>query len=185
MLRRISALLGATAAIAAILLLTADPAGAILTNDKVVCTGSAIITDDDGKQYPVDAADSKATVPKNGTAAWQGSVSPPTHNHTGEVVLELPLTDIELGAWGPSPNTGNEPSRTGTKNIPSAVEQLPPGEYVVSGFHRGDEGGCTGTVTVVIEGGILSTPAGIVSVVGTVLTGGLLGLASMAKGAVR
>ena len=157
----------------------AAPARATFTTNEVGCSGHATITGKNGKTYEVDAKDDEVKVPKDGTAAWQGAVTTVTHNHRGSVQLKLAFWGITLGSWGPSANAGGEPMKKGTKEIPSAVSLVPPGKYVVSGSHRGTEGGCSGNVTVEIEGSIFGSPVGIVSLGGTVLSA--LGLAVAAK----
>ncbi len=160
-------------------IVSAVPAGAEFTENKIGCSGSATITDG-AKTYRVSADQKEAKVPRKGTAEWQGAIATTTHNHKGEVRLSVAFWDITVGSWGPSPNAANEKSRSGTKKIPSALEQLPAGKYKLSGFHQGDEGRCAGKITVEVEGSILNIP-GIVSLAGTVLTGAGLAVAGKAK----
>ncbi|MDQ1445633.1 MAG: hypothetical protein QOI20_2097 [Acidimicrobiaceae bacterium] len=170
------------------LVVTAAPAAAVFTENQIGCQGSAVITADDGKTTSVDAKDASVKLPGSGAAKWSGAITTTTHNHSGEVKLKLAVFDIGLGSWGPSKNAGNASTASGTKKIPSALKQVPVGKYVLSGFHRGDEGGCAGHMTVELDGSPTSNAAGIVSLAGTVLTGALMALAAMAraaKGAVR
>jgi hypothetical protein len=163
----------------------APPAGAVFTENTIGCDGSAVITDDKGVTTNVNASDSTVKVPRKGSASYQGVVGTVTHNHFGEVKMKLAVFDIPLGSWGKSANAGNANKKVGVKKIPAAVEQLPAGKYVVSGFHQGDEGRCAGEVTVDLEGSLLSTPIGIVSAGGTLLTFLLMLFAAMAKGLVK
>jgi hypothetical protein len=166
-----------------VLLVSAAPASATFTKNTVGCKGSAVITDKDGKTFSIDAADSKVKVPKEGSAAWQGSLGTVTHNHSGSVSLKVGLAKIELGSWGPSANASNQGSQSGVKEIPAAVKQLLPGKYVVSGSHNGDEGGCAGSIVVEVEGSALGTPAGIGVLIGTVVTGAGLAFVALGKAA--
>lgn len=162
-------------------MLGAAPAGASFDDNTIGCDGAAALTADDGKQTTVRASDDEVAVPRSGTAAWQGSIATVTHNHRGAVDLALGPFSIQLDQWGPSRNVKDEASATGTKEIPSAVGSIPPGRYVVSGFHEGDEGRCSGSVIVVIEGSPLTNPAGAVAALGTLVTAALLALAARAK----
>ena len=164
--------------------LLAAPAGAEFDDNSIGCSGSAVITDDDGETTTINADDSKVTVPTSGSAAWEGSIGTVTHNHFGVVNLEVGPTSIELGGWGVSENDDDEDRASGTKELPSMLGGVPPGLYAVSGFHQGDEGRCSGAVTVEVEGNPLTHPAGAGAAVGTVVTGGLLALAGRPKGGV-
>ncbi len=159
-------------------LVPAGPAGAVLTSDTVGCSGSATITSTDGTAYQVDVGDEEAKVPREGSAAWQGGLSTVTHDHRGEVNLELPLGDVELGSWGPSANTEGKASASGAKELPSVLRDLPAGRYKVRGYHEGNEGGCTGHVTVEIDDFAFTNVAGVAGIGGTVLFAGLLAYAA-------
>ena len=158
--------------------MAAAPASAEFTTNTIGCGGSATVKAKNGKVYQLDANAAELTAPRDGTASWSGAITTVTHNHRGAVRLKLGPLSVTLGTWGPSPNAGNESKRSGIKQIPSIVSQVPPGKYVVTGFHRGTEGGCAGKVTIDLEGSIFSTPAGIVSVAGTVLSAVVLALAA-------
>jgi hypothetical protein len=180
--------LAAVGVFAGCLFFAAAPAAAVFTSNTVGCAGSAVITDDKGATTSINANDTTVKVPNNGSAAWQGSVGTTTHNHSGKVTLKFGLFDIPLGDWGISPNAGNSNRSSGIKEIPAAVKQLPVGKYVVEGHHKGDEGGCAGKVTVEVEGSAFSTPAGIVSVVGALVSGAAFvfsGFAGAVKGALQ
>jgi hypothetical protein len=156
-------LIGCIATVAGILT-TAVPAGAELTDNKIGCKGSAVVTDEDGETTSVDAEDTSATLAGNGSAAYEGSVATVTHDHFGEINLEVGPTSIEIGSWT-SANKGNENSKRGTKELPSAIGDIPPGKYDVNGFHQGNEGRCAGHLTVEITGSILASPISAASVV--------------------
>lgn len=144
-------------------LLSAGPAGAELTENTIGCAGSAVVTGDDGTTTEVDAEDASVVLPGNGEAAYQGSVSTVTHNHFGKINLEVGPTTIAIADWS-SANEGGEDTKRGTKELPSAVGDLPPGKYDLTGFHQGDEGRCAGRMTVEITGSILASPISAASV---------------------
>lgn len=141
----------------------ARPAAAELTENTIGCAGSAVVTDEDGGTTTVDAEDSTATLAGNGEAAYVGSVSTTTHDHFGEINLEVGPASIQIGSWE-SANEDDENEKRGTKELPSAVGDVPPGKYDVNGFHQGDEGRCAGHVTVEITGSILGSPISAASV---------------------
>lgn len=157
------------------------PAGAVLDDNTVGCGGHATITGSDGKTYEADANDSTIKVPQDGSVAWQGSVQTVTHNHAGEIKVKIGPFDVSIDSWA-SKNESGQPSKSGTRDMPSALKDLPPGSYEISGHHKGDEGGCSGHATIEVQGSILGNTAGVVSVAGTVITGLGLGLAGVAKG---
>lgn len=161
----------------------AGPAAAVLTENTVGCSGSAVITDPDGETYEADARDVSVEVPREGVASWKGSIGTVTHNHFGEVNLAVGPLDVQLGDWGPSRNADDESSSEGVEEIPDVLRYVVPGEYVVSGFHQGDEGGCKGHVVVAVDVSPFSTPAGMAAVTLTVLSGAGLVVSAIAKGA--
>jgi hypothetical protein len=170
----------ASGAVAVLVVLAsgAPPAGAELTVNEVGCAGSAVITPDDGgAPVTVDAEDDTVVLPAGaGDATYEGSVETVTHDHSGKIAVAVGPASIEIGSWS-SPNEGGEPSASGTKELPSALEQVPPGKYEVTGHHEGTEGRCEGRLTVEVGGSILSTPASAVS-----LGLGVLGLLVLALG---
>lgn len=148
----------------------ASPAGAVFEQNTIGCAGSAVITDPDGATYDVDAEDVAVDVPREGTAAYEGSIDVTTHNHVGAVDLDLGgQISVEMGSWGPSRNDGDETTDSGTKVLPDVLKIVPPGSYDVHGFHRGDEGLCVGSVRVNLLGSPLSDPIGIAAIAGTTL----------------
>ena len=174
----------AGAAVAAgVLVVSSAPAGAVFTQNGIQCAGEATITDPDGNTYPGRATDVAVEVPREGVADWSGSIGTVTHDHFGEINLAVGPVPVQLGKWGPSENDDDESSAQGTKEIPDLLQFVLPGEYVVSGFHQGDEGRCAGSVVVAVDVSPFSTPTGIGAMVLTVLSGlGLWGSA-MAKAA--
>lgn len=128
----------------------AAPAAAEFTSNDVGCAGSAVITDG-AKQYTIDAKDTVAKVSAAGTADYQGSVSTVTHHHSGSIRLKVGPAGVTLGSWGPSANASNQSSKAGTKKLPAALGDVPPGKYEVTGQHRGDEGGCAGRMTLDVQ----------------------------------
>lgn len=133
-----------------VLLIVGSPAGAVFSENTIGCQGSALITDENGMNYNIDAEDVRVTVPRNGSAQWQGSTGTPVHNHSGEIFLDLGLFDVPIDDWG-SANV-NELSANGTASLPDALGYAPPGIYAVAGFHEGDEGRCSGRIEIELEG---------------------------------
>lgn len=166
------------------LVVLAGPAAAEFEENTIGCAGSAVITSNDGATTEVSADDAKVTVPRSGVAAWEGSVDTVTHNHFGVVNLELGPATVELGGWGPTTNDKDESTKSGVRRLPSALGGVPPGRYVVSGYHQGDEGRCAGSIQVDVEGNPLTHPVSAGAAAGTVLTGGLLALAGRPNGGV-
>ena len=128
----------------------------------------------------VDAAtvDGVVTVPRSDSVSWQGSVAAPPGEYSGSVWVELPppFGEVEIDSWsGDSQTTAN--SGVHEYDLPSLV---PAGvEFVVGGEHMDTNGGCTGSVTMKIDGGPFSSPLTAVSLVGTALTGA--GMAAMLR----
>jgi hypothetical protein len=162
-----------------VLLGGAAPAAAEFTTNEIGCAGSAVITGDDGSTVTVDAADAKATVPSGGSAAYQGSVGTVTHHHSGSIDVAVGPASVELGSWS-SANDGNESTKAGTKELPAALGDLPPGKYELTGSHQGDEGRCAGRMTLEVAGSIVGSP---ISAGTSVLA--LIGLALLVLGVVR
>ncbi len=135
---------------------TGGPASAEFTENSIGCAGSAVIEGDAGSTS-VDAADKSVVLPVSGDAAYEGSVETITHNHFGEINLAVGPAAIQLGSWK-SKNDSDLGSKSGTKELPAALADVPPGKYEVSGFHQGDEGRCAGRMTIEVPGSILSSP---------------------------
>jgi hypothetical protein len=155
-------------------LLTASPAAAVFTTNTIGCAGSAVITDG-ATTYNADANDSVIKLPKQGSAAYQGSIQTVTHNHSGAIKLKVGVVSIPMGSWGPTANNSNQSASAGVKKLPSALGSVPPGKYDLTGYHKGDEGMCAGKATVEIGGSALASPAALGSLALTALTGvGLL-----------
>lgn len=129
------------------------PALAVFSENDIGCAGSAVITDPDGKTYNIDAEDTRVTIPREGSASWEGSTAGPVHNHSGEIFLDFDLFDVGIDSWG-SPNDGDDTEAAGVANMPQELKWAPPGIYTVAGSHSGDEGSCSGRVEIVLgEGG--------------------------------
>ncbi len=170
------------AAAGALVGLTAPPAGAVFTRDDVGCSGSADITGPDGATYHVDANDAEAKVPGAGSASWRGGLTTVTHDHQGEMRLHVgPAWEIQVAAWGPSPNATNQSAAQGVMELPSSLEEVPVGRYKLTGFHQGVEGGCAGEAVVEVEGRAFSNIAGISGIAGTVIFAALLAVAARPK----
>ncbi len=159
----------------------APPAGALLTSNEIGCDASTDITGEDGQRYHIDARDADATVPRNGTADWRGSLTTATHDHVGEVRLAVGSWDFGVGSWGPSANTASETSAQGSLELPSFLDDVPAGRYKLTGFHRGTEGTCVGEMEVEVEGTAFSNIAGISGLLGTGFFGALLLVSALAR----
>jgi hypothetical protein len=113
-----------------------------------------------------------------GTVRWRGATDEVVHNHNGEIVVDTGLSDIPIDDWG-SANKKNETRKRGTEELPTILKYLPPGTYLVSGSHSGDEGSCAGEIEITLEGGGIDTAWKIGGVGLTVLA--LLGLISAGR----
>lgn len=143
------------------------------------CTGSAVI---DGVTYGPnnDTPSNPIVIPidkDNVVAAWQGSVNFLNTNHHGSLGIVVGPWTIQIADWG-DPNSGDTRSADGLYNLdelkaqfPVAESLIPRGLYELSGFHQADGGRCDGRLMVKIDGDPLSSPLGIASVAGTVVTG--------------
>jgi hypothetical protein len=122
-------------------------------------------------------------VPLEDDVHWAGAINVPKPEsaYSGhiEVQLPFPLPSLRIDSWsGSSDSTGN----SGDKHykLPSSV---PRGvEFEVTGAHSQGGVNCTGTVKVKVAGGAFDSPAAPASLIGTVVTGGVLALAGRAKG---
>lgn len=159
----------------------AQPAGAVFTSNNIGCAGSAVITAKDGTVYNANANDSLIKVPRDGTVAYDGTITTVTHDHSGEIVMKIAMFAVPLGTWGPRHNGSNQAGASGVKDIPSAFAQVPPGKYRISGFHSGNEGRCDGWADIEIAGSPLTSPVGIVAVALTIASAIAFALAAFAK----
>lgn len=168
--------------IAASIASTAPPAAAAYTGpNEIGCDASVDITGGDGRRYHIDDEAESAKVPRNGTAEWRGSLTTATHDHFGDVRLQVGSFSYELGRWGPSANTASETSAQGSLELPSFLEEVPAGRYKLTGFHQGTEGRCVGEMEVEVEGTPFSNIAGISGLLGTGFFGALLLVSAMAR----
>jgi hypothetical protein len=155
-------------------------AGAVVSGSGLTCKGSAVITGADGKTYTISSDDTKAEIPREGSASYQGSTSPTSHDHHGSVWLEIGPGNVTVWSWS-GKNDSNKPGSAGVVKLPAGLKQAPPGEYRLAGDHSAKEGSCSGHITVVIKGGLLKTTTGKVAVAGTVLSAAGMVVAGMAK----
>lgn len=162
------------------LLLLPAVAGADVTGG---CTGVVVI---DNVQYGPqnDTPDNPIVVPdRTGvTAEWAGEVPFANTNFSGEAGIVVGPTTIRFASWSGA-NSEDIRTAAGTYSLDELKAALPvdvgvAGIYQVKGFHKADGGECTGMVFVKFEGNPLSTPLGIVSVVGLVIS--LIGLVAAA-----
>lgn len=128
----------------------------------------------------VDAAtaDGVITIPRKDTVDWQGSLAAAPGEYSGSVWVELPppFGEVELDSWaGNSQTTANAGSHT--YDLPSLV---PSGvEFTVAGEHVDQNGTCSGSIAVSVDGGAFDSPLTIVSLLGTAVTGA--GVAAMLR----
>lgn len=120
----------------------------------------------------IDAATATGviTIPRKDTVDWQGSVAAPPGVYSGSVWVELPppFGEVEVDSWsGDSQTTSNAGSHE--YDLPSLV---PAGvEITIAGEHADENGQCSGSVKVQLEGGAFDSPLTAVSLAGTALTG--------------
>jgi hypothetical protein len=129
--------------------------------------------------FTVDATTTEVIiVPRADTVQWQGSVAAPPGPYTGSVWVELPppFGRVEIDSWsGDSQTTSN--SGAHEYELPSLV---PAGvDIVVGGEHNDQNGTCSGSVTVQIDGGPFSSPLTAVSLAVTAAAG--VGMAALLR----
>ncbi len=153
----------------------ASPAQAVLITNELDCTASARVTGPEGTA-DLDVHDEAANLPREGTATWSAGMANPTADGRGRLVIEVGPAELEIASWDHV--TDHEGS--GAFALPELLASVPPGTYVLSGYHQGTEGRCEGRVDVTIGGqeSIASTTAGQLGVVGTMLFAALLGYAA-------
>ena len=147
-------------------------AAATFTTNTTNCAGSATIVgtgSDAGKTVSVNANDAKVTMLREGDVHWEGSVPTAIHDNQGNIVIHLGLVSVTAKTWGPSKNASNKVSKSGVARIPSALKLVPPGTYHMTGYNSSDEGTCAGSMDLRFTGSIVSSPVGIVAVIGTIL----------------
>ena len=152
-------------------LMGAPPAGATINSPNAIgCAGQAVIPEANGRTVTIDATQGTAHVPRtaSGPVTYSGSVKVITHNHHGYVAVVLGPFKIHFYSWQGA-NRSNKSSDSGQRKYPSELKDVPPGEYHVTGGHFAPEGSCTGEMTIIVDGGFLSNPAGIAALVGTIL----------------
>ena len=149
---------------------TAPPAGATINApNSIGCAGQAEIPTKGGT-ITINATQGTAHVPRSasGPVTYSGSVTTITHNHHGYVAVVLGPFKIHFYSWK-SANSSNKSSDSGQKKYPKELKDVPPGEYHVTGGHFAPEGSCTGEMTIIVDGGFLSTPFGLVALIGTIV----------------
>ncbi len=143
------------------------------------CTGSATI---DGVTYGPnnDTPANPIVVPidRDGVIAdWSASVGFENKNHHGELGIVIGPWTIRIAKWEGS-NEQDKRGNSGQYNLDDLKEQIPVpanliprGIYEVSGSHEASGGSCQGRVMVELAGDLFSSPLGIATVAGTVVTG--------------
>jgi hypothetical protein len=147
------------------------------------CDGSVTI---DGIEYGPnnDTPDNPIVIPDRSdvTAEWEGSVPFQNTNFRGEARLVIGPGKIQIASWE-GENADDLREGSGTYELDDLKAALPvdvgvTGIYEVDGVHEADGGTCKGNVFIKLEGNPLSTPLGIVSVLGLAIsTIGLVGAA--------
>lgn len=159
-------------------MIVVTPAGAAITGG---CAGEATI---DGVTYgPDNDTPSNAIVipdDDNATASWSGSVPFANTNFSGDAGIRVGPVVIEVADWDGT-NSDDVREASGEYSLGDLKAALPvdvgvAGIYEVIVDHSADGGSCRANVFVQFEGNPLSTPLGIFSVAGLVLSGlGLIG----------
>lgn len=150
-------------------------------DDGTGCDGTALFVDGteaDGSFTIVasDVGDETIVVPRADTVEWTGSVDAAPGEYEGWIAVDLPAPfgTVTIDTWsGDSATTSN----SGVEDydlpwlVPSGVD------VTIRGQHQDENGTCTGTVTVEIEGGPFDTPIAPISLGVTVVSGaGLLAM---------
>ncbi|MGH2808990.1 MAG: hypothetical protein ACRDKT_17135 [Actinomycetota bacterium] len=154
-------------------------AQARFTQNEIGCAGRATITSPGGGRVTVRATDTTATVPRQGSVAWQGSTKQVSKNHSGSITVRIGPGNVPVADWG-DPNDKGQTKKAGTRPMPAAFADVPPGIYLVSGKHTGDTGSCAGEIEVTITGDG-SAPWKPIALTGT----GLFAAATLAAGIAR
>ena len=149
-----------------------SPAMAAVTGG---CTGSATI---DGVEYGPDndTPANAIVIPDRDDveASWAGEVPFANTNFSGEAGIRVGPAIIKIADWKGA-NDGDVRSASGAYSLDDLRAALPvdvgvAGIYEVIVEHRADGGSCKANVFVKFEGSPLSTPLGIVSVIGLTLS---------------
>ena len=139
------------------------------------CEGSAVWLED-GLTIVAETDGGPYTIPRSDTVAWEGSVTNAPGAYSGSVWVDLPppFGKVEVDSWsGDSQTTSN--SGTHEYDFPSLV---PAGvEFTVSGEHFDENGGCSGSIALKIDGGPFDSPIAPISLGGTAVFALLTGLA--------
>jgi hypothetical protein len=160
----------------------AGPAGADVVTPPGACFGSGTWESTGQTETSPDHVPSDViAIPQQDTVAWTGQVGDGTGSERreigGEIRVQLPIGSVVVDDWGgESERYANEGEHT--YELPSAVIGI---EMTLSGTHS--EGGsevCSGSVGMVVEGGLFDNPLAAGAVGGLVVSGA--GLAFAAKG---
>ena len=139
------------------------------------CQGSAVWLED-GLAIAAETDGGPYTIPRSDTVAWEGSVASAPGVYVGSISVDLPppFGEVEIDNWsGDSETTSNAGSHE--YDFPSLV---PAGvEFEVSGEHIDENGGCSGSITLELDGGPFDSPIAPISLGGTAIFAILTGLA--------
>ena len=177
-IRRIAAVGGLGLALALVIAL---PASASLTGP---CSGSATIA---GVEYDAsyDTADNPIVVPEEREGLvipYEGAITVTNTNYLGAVGLVIGPVTVNIADWGLEENADDiRATNPGSQyRLGSEVNDIV-GLYQLTAFHDADGGSCDATAMVKLEGNPLSTPIGIGTTVGTVISAAGLAAAGMAR----
>ena len=173
--------LSRVAVVGAVIFLAATPASAQTEPPNATGPCQAQATLSNGVEVDPYVSSGVYEIPLSGTAQYSGAVTgsvTPPRPISGQVYIDGPLgTKISVfDDWTWSTPDSDLVNKSGSVDwdLPS---WLPRGtELTVSGVHNDVGLVCEGSVTFKLEGGFFDSPLGVVSVVGTVLSGiGLVG----------
>jgi hypothetical protein len=154
-------------------LLQSSPAHASLSGP---CFVTASVSGNDGGTFETINPQAKTgvyTVPITGSANYDGgiNVSVPEEGRpiSGSVSVSLPFgTSVSIKSWSDDDAKSTGDKGSVTWDLPDAT---PRGiEMTVSGSHS-DIQGCSGSISVRLDGGLLDSVAGVATTVATAVTG--------------
>jgi hypothetical protein len=106
-------------------------------------------------------------------AEWEGSIEAGNLANTGRIGVLVGPFNVRVASWGGG-NSEDVRATRGTYAIDDFWDELGfkvVGIYEMTGTHRASGGDCEGSVYVDLQGDALSTPFGMITVGGLVLTG--------------
>ncbi|MDA0353020.1 MAG: hypothetical protein O3A10_12515 [Chloroflexi bacterium] len=156
--------------------------GSVAANLNGPCFVSGTIEGAGG--YDPSASGGVYTVPIAGSASYAGGIeisNVPDEGRpiSGSVSVALPLgISVQIKNWSDEDSTKTTDAGSVTWDLPDAT---PRGiELTVSGNHN-DLSNCDGSMVVKLEGGLLDSTTGLITLALTVITGGLMAFAGLPK----